>query len=155
MPYFNRRTRVALLLRKYDGFESDARRRFSGDVADGNMHQLKECLASFRELIEDITKSNCLEHQLKERPYRIDRKSFVSSLRETFTELVIDLVWIAKIDPMAYPGILLSDQHVFLALLLRIASNIGLSRNQFATILSELRKKWESQRKILGIRETG
>ena len=155
MPYFKRRTTVALLLEKADEFESDARARFSGDVVDGNIHQLEECLASFRELIEDITKSNCLAHQLEELAYRIDGKSLVSSQRETFTELVIDLVWIAKIDPMAYPGILLSDQHVFLALLLRIASNIGLSRNQFATILSELKKNgnpreryWEIERQV-------
>jgi hypothetical protein len=130
----------SLLLRKACEFESDARTRFAGDVVDGNIHQLAEFLRGFRAIIEDITKSNCSAHQLKQLAYKIDSMNFVSSLCETVSELLINIVCIAKIDLLAYPSILISEQHILLARLLRIASSIGLSRYKVTDLLSELEK---------------
>lgn len=66
--------------------------------------------------------------------------NFVNSLRETFTEFVIDLFSIAKIDLMAYPGLVTADDLSILARLLLLASQVGLSRKQVSTILMNLEK---------------
>lgn len=130
-------TRVSLLQRKANEFESDARIRFAAE--DGV--KLDECLAALKRLIHDIATSNRPVHQLELFASRIDSEDLsAGSLSETVANLIIDFASISEIDIMAYPGILDVDRQAHLAGLLRVAFQIGLSRKQVLDSFGELEK---------------
>ena len=133
MSYSRRNTRVELLLRKAREFESDARVRFSRE------DRLDECLGAFGAMIDDIARSNRTVFQLENIANRIDDK-FASSFNFTMTLLAVDLVSFTKIDLLAYPGILDTNEQLVLGRVLRLASRIGLTLRDVLTIIRELER---------------
>ena len=131
MSYSQRNTGVQLLLRNAREFESDARVRFSGE------DRLNEFLGAFRAMIDDLARSSRTVFQLEKIAKRID-EDFENSFNFTVILLAADLVSFTNIDLLAYPGILDTREQLAFGRILRIASRVGLSRNNVFAIINGL-----------------
>ena len=138
MVYSHRVTRVNLLQRKAREFEENVRTRFVAEEGE----RLEVCLAAFKRLIDDKSASSQTStRQLEKIADKISNWMFADSVSETFTQLLIELASFTNFNLEAYPGILETEPQMYLARLLSVASQIGLSSKQVATLQYDTEKR--------------
>lgn len=143
LPNSHRSTRINLIRRNADLFVNDVRKRFSREVPP---EEMVASLSAFKAMTQEVISMDLSDLQLEAVADVIDSQTFQGSFQDSMFALMIDLVSVAGINLMAYPGILGEpERQRHLNRFVQLAIVLGLPTEKFEKVFSQLKQLGPAQ----------